>query len=262
MNIDELVSKIVDGVTKSLKEYFSEEWVKEAAVSGLIGKSGQIEGFVSDQPVAETPVAEVPVVTEAQEATTGGLVKTPQSEKSSIMEKVKAVKTHLVNAGQQISTEIPSEVAKKLINNIPKDKLNINKTSEESKEESNITVVPPVEPVSLDIAPVDGTSQVEEVVEPEIKPLPGVDEDAPEKEIQEGQPLPGVEETNEQNVNNQSVENTVNNDVSSLSDAGGTLTAADLVNEGNQNEVSQKETEIGNSGKAYVKSANDVATKV
>lgn len=206
------------------------------------------ENVVSDTPVAETPVAEVPVVTEAQEATTGGLVD----------EHPKKVKAHL--AGKQRNIEIPSEVAKKIINNKPKGKLNIN------TEESNITVVPPVESVSsVEVVP----PEPPQVEEPVIQSLPddvvSTGDIAPIQETQkakpEVQPLPGVDVSNEQNVNNQSVENTVNNDASSLSDVDVPTTAADMVNQ-SLDESKVASVESKGEEKTFVKSANDVATRV
>ena len=149
------------------------ELVADAVEPAIKEKSGQIEGFV----------------TEAQEATTGGLVETSQSEKSRIMKKIKAVGTHLLNAVQQRSTGIPA-----------KDELNINNTSEEAPVEP-VPVEAPVEPVPLDAAPVEAvpaeTPRVEEVDEPVIQSSPDVvstGETAPIQETQEGQPLPGADE--------------------------------------------------------------------
>lgn len=178
------------------------------------------ENVVSDTSVAETPVAEVPVA-----------------------EHPRNVIAHLVNGGGQRNIGIPSEVTEKLI----KDKLNINITSEESKEESNITVVPPEPP---------------QVEEPVIQSLPddvvSTGDTAPIQETQEAkpevQPLPGVDVSNEQNVNNQSVENTVNNDASSLSDVDVPTTAADMANKSISESENQAESLV-NTGKTLVKNA-------
>ena len=236
MNDNDIV-KNIESWSKFLADLFKEPEIIDALAAIEKRKPGTLANFEGDklidegEPLQENVISYTPVVTEAQEATTeglvdatGGLVETPQSEKSRIMKKVKEVKAHLENAGKQRSTGIPA-----------KDELNINNTSEE-------------------------------VDEPVIQSLPDVvstGETAPMQETQEAkpevQPLPGVDVTNEQNVNNQSVENTVNNDVSSLSDVDVATTAVDMAN---QSLASTIENVSGEKGKDFVKKDLGLATKV
>lgn len=256
MNDNDIV-KNIESWSKFLADLFKEPEIIDALAAIEKRKPGTLANFEGDklidegEPLQENVISYTPVVTEAQEATTeglvdatGGLVETPQSEKSRIMKKVKEVKAHLENAGKQRSTGIPA-----------KDELNINNTSEEVS----------VEPVPVEAVPTE-TPQVEEVDEPVIQSLPDVvstGETAPMQETQEAkpevQPLPGVDVTNEQNVNNQSVENTVNNDVSSLSDVDVATTAVDMAN---QSLASTIENVSGEKGKDFVKKDLGLATKV